>query len=322
MRTAPKTLLIGCLLLASACLHAQQLPNCDFEEWTLVKGSGAYKDYEEPSGGVWSSGNGVIHVAAGAQPVLEKTTDAHRGAFAAKLTTRKVFGQVASGSLFTGSFSLNLAKPVESARLGVPFITNPITPKPTAFRGWFKYLPAGNDSSSLYARLWRWNDITRSRELIAQAYLTQRNAVTEWTEFNVPFFVFNPLANTDTIALVFSSSAGGGNFKGDEGSILYVDDVSLSYDAVSVREDGQGGKEEWCRVASTADGFEMSVLHGSLERVVVTDLRGCVVVDRVCGSASSTSVNDVVPGPYIIALYGTTTSGERATSTSIQPFLP
>lgn len=78
------------LLLTVSSLGAQQVPNGSFEEWITTEGSGQYKTYEEPAGG-WSSGNGAIHIAAGSNPVCEKTTDAHSGSYAAKLVTQKNF---------------------------------------------------------------------------------------------------------------------------------------------------------------------------------------------------------------------------------------
>lgn len=290
----------ACLMVASQVL-AQQMPNGDFEEWTLVKGSGLYKDYEEPSGGVWSSGNGVIHVAAGTDPVAEKTTDAHHGSFAAKLTTRKIFGQIASGSLFTGSFSLNLAKPVESARLGVPF-----TAVPRSFHGWFKYLPAGGDSASLYVRLWRWNDTTKQRVLVAEAYVVKRTRTEEWTEFTVPFQVMEPGAVPDTAAMVFSSSAGGGNFKGDEGSVLFVDDVALSYESTSDVMPWEGSKDEGCIVRSNDGAITVTTDGGMIDRVFVTDLCGRILYDASQIPAGRMRVELPGSGTYVVVIERTT----------------
>ena len=207
--------------------HAQQVPNSDFEEWTLSAGSGQYKDYEEPSNG-WASGNGAIHIAAGADPVCEKSTDARVGIYSAKLVTRKIFGQIASGSLYTGKFQLNLADPVKRALRGIPFVG-----KPTVFKGWFKYLPVGEDSATLYATLSHWDGT--QRVTVAEARLTQYDPQQEWLSFEVPF-TYTTQSDVDTIAVVFASSAGGEFFKGGEGSTLYVDGVSLGYEPMSIEQ--------------------------------------------------------------------------------------
>lgn len=208
-----------------AAAAQQQIPNGDFEQWTAYPGSGSYKDYDEPSSG-WTSGNGVIHVAAGANAVLEKTTDRVSGDYAAKCITQRIFGQIASGSLYTGKFQLNLGNPALSAKRGIPF-----TDRPTAFVGSFKYLPQGSDSATIYAILSRWDGAKRVR--IAEARSYQYQPTTEWTPFNLAF-VYESSDQPDTISVVFASSAGGEFFRGDVGSTLYVDNVSLTYDPTSV----------------------------------------------------------------------------------------
>ncbi|MCO6466004.1 MAG: PCMD domain-containing protein [Bradyrhizobiaceae bacterium] len=210
---------------ATMLMYGQQVANTDFEDWTLTKGSGQYKDYEEPSHG-WASGNGAIHIAAGSDPVCEKSTDAASGAYSAKLTTRKIFGQIASGSLYTGKFALNLADPVKSAQRGIPF-----SGRPVAFKGWYKYAPVDADSATLYAVLSYWDG--QQRVPIAEARILEKEARSTWYGFEIPF-TYTSDKEADTIALVFASSAGGEFFKGSVGSTLYVDDVSLVYGPVSV----------------------------------------------------------------------------------------
>lgn len=205
----------------------QQVPNGGLEAWTLVPGSGSFKDYEEPNEG-WTSGNGVIHVAPGSDPVCEKTTDAHTGQYAAKLTTRSIFGQMASGSMFLGVFKLNLANPVSSARRGIPFAG----PVPSRFRGFYRYQPVGTDSGAIYAMFTRWNG--SARVVIHEARLSITASTPNWTEFDiaVPLFDETP----DSMSVVAASSADGENFKGSVGSTLWVDDLSFSWSTSDVQE--------------------------------------------------------------------------------------
>lgn len=205
----------------------QQVPNGGLEAWTLVPGSGSFKDYEEPNDG-WTSGNGVIHVAPGSDPVCEKTTDAHTGQYAAKLTTRSIFGQMASGSMFLGVFKLNLANPVSSARRGIPFAG----PVPSRFRGFYRYQPVGTDSGAIYAMFTRWNG--SARVVIHEARLSITASTSNWTEFDiaVPLFDETP----DSMSVVAASSADGENFKGSVGSTLWVDDLSFSWSTSDVQE--------------------------------------------------------------------------------------
>lgn len=239
--------------LTSLCT-AQQLPNSDLEEWTLFPSSNQlFEDYEEPSGGVWSTGNGVAHIAPNSIPPTTKTTDAHSGQFAARLETQTVFGQIASGSLFTGRFSLDLSNPRNSAKLGVPF-----TGLPVRFRGWFKYQPAEGDSCSANCELTRWDPQSGRRVSIARARRVYLQAIPTWTQFDVEFVYLEQGAIPDSITMSFASSAGAEFLKGVQGSTMFVDDLSLSYDPVSVR--GSEGIQE--TVPSLTRNGDMICLAG------------------------------------------------------------
>lgn len=252
-------LLCGVAVLMSAMAAAQQpIPNGGFEEWTLVKGSAVFKDYEEPSMG-WASGNGVIHVAAGADPVCEKSTDAHSGTFSAKLTTRSIFGQIASGSVFLGRFALNLANPVASAQRGIPF-TGAL---PRSFRGWMKYEPTASDSASIYSQLTRWDG--SSRQIVASAAIIMKERVASWTPFEIAF-TGALMEQADTMIVVAASSAAGEFFRGSVGSTMWIDDVVFDYQPNSVHDDAP------YRVASTTSMLIELPQH--VTRAVATSVDG------------------------------------------------
>ncbi len=273
--------MLALLILWSTAAYAQHIPNGDFEEWTLTEGSGQFKSYYEPSHG-WASGNGAIHIAAGADPVCEQTTDVVHGALAAKLTTRRIFGQIASGSLYTGMFKLNLADPAKSALRGIPF-----TGTPSAFTGWYKYLPVGADSATLYATLSRWDGTKRKH--IAEARIMQYTALSEWTRFSVPF-VYQSSEPPDTIAVVFASSAGGEFFRGNEGSTLYVDNVQVE-NASTIAEH------------QTPPSATFTIQHGTMQfhmpvqQVHIFSLHGEHIT---CSTQSVVSLSGIPSGVYCI----------------------
>lgn len=247
-------------IIVSTCIAVgqQQIPNAGLDEWTLVKGSSGFKDYEEPSQG-WTSGNGVIHIAAGADPVCERSTDAYSGAACAKLTTRRIFGQIASGSLYLGVFRLDLSNPASSAKRGIPFAG----PVPTRFRGWYRYAPVGSDSAAIYAMFTKWDG--SRRVVLGEARLRISAAVPTWTAFDV---AVPPLAEPpDSMSVVAASSAGGENFRGDAGSTLWVDDLSFAWEAVSVSETTSAP-------VLSFDGTMLHVQHTAVSTVLATDLRG------------------------------------------------
>ncbi|MCX6140821.1 MAG: PCMD domain-containing protein [Candidatus Kapabacteria bacterium] len=223
-------LLIYIVIAAVMCTVArgqQQIPNAGLEEWTLFKGSGVYKDYEEPKEG-WTSGNGVIHVAPGSDPVCEKVTNAHSGTYAAKLTTRSIFGQIASGSLFLGTFALDFANPASSAHRGIPYSGA----TPIAFRGYYIFRPVNGDSAAIYAMFTRWDGT--KRVLLGEARRLIKTETAAWKEFSVEVPSFDQLP--DSMSVVAASSAAGENFKGSVGSTLLVDDFSFSWGTSDVNE--------------------------------------------------------------------------------------
>lgn len=276
-------LLLFCTVftVVSIGLTAQQVPNSDFEMWTMFAGSGQYKDYEEPSDG-WTSGNGAIHIAAGADPVCEKSTDARVGTYSAKITTRKIFGQIASGSLYTGRFVLNLADPVKSALRGIPF-----TGKPISFKGWFKYLPVAGDSGTLYATLSRWEG--NQRVQVAEARITQYESQQEWMAFDIPF-VYAEEGDVDTIAVVFASSAGGEFFRGSEGSTMFIDGIALNYEPMTVSEEHPDNK---LRVMNN-----QLICDVPFARVSCFDMKGTLVANWI--GSSSCNLEPLMNGIYVV----------------------
>ena len=285
MRGVILVLLFG----TTAALAQPNIPNASFEAWTLYAGSGSFKDYEEPNDG-WSSGNGAIHVAANADPVLEKTTDAHSGSFAAKLITRRIFGQVASGSMYTGSFFLNLADPKSSAKQGIPFAA-----RPARFLGWYKYTPVDGDSAVLRATFSRWSGTERQQ--IGEAKLTIYSGVAAWTQLNLSV-VWTTEETPDTVAVVFASSAGGEFFRGGIGSTLWVDDVAFSYEPVSVNEQ----VNSQTLVVWHSNASELEVLGTAIgQAVVVYDVRG-VEVYRSASAAQRIALGHLLRGPYVVSV--------------------
>jgi hypothetical protein len=105
----------------------------------------------------------------------------------------------------------------------------PFTDKPSKFKGWYKYMPVSGDSAGGVAMLTRFNMGTGKTDTIAKANIMFKNSVSIYTEFNLDFDYKITGLNPDTIIMVFTSSADGGNFNGQVGSTLLIDDVSLEY---------------------------------------------------------------------------------------------
>lgn len=95
--------------LTSGVLQGQNVPNGDFELWTLKT------LYEDPQGFVTL--NAQVTAMGGGAPSVEKTTDSQTGTYAARLVTTKVHGDIAPGMLSTGTHG-NMGQ-------GVPYTDTP-----------------------------------------------------------------------------------------------------------------------------------------------------------------------------------------------------
>lgn len=220
-----KKVYILLLFCISTFSYGQQLLNSDFENWTNHPGSGLYSSYDEVDN--WASGNAAVNIVPGATPPTTKTTDAQHGNNAVKLTTQSIFGQIAAGNLFTGRFQLNLTNPVKSAQMGIPYVA-----KPTAFNVYYKYTSVSGDSCAIYALLTKYNTVTKTRDTVGFGQFKTHVTVSSYTLLHVPI-TYRNTETPDSIAMVFTSSADGGNFRGRVGSSLTVDNLSLEFDALS-----------------------------------------------------------------------------------------
>lgn len=220
-----KKLYILLLFCISTFTYGQQLLNSDFENWTNHPGSGGYSSYDEVNN--WASGNSAVNIAPGLTPPTTKTTDAQNGTYAAKLTTQSIFGQIAAGNLFTGIFQLNLTNPIKSAQMGIPY-----TGKPTAFNVYYKYTSVNGDSCAIYVLLTKYNSVTKKRDTIGLGEFRTHTTVTSYTSLHIPI-TYSSTESPDSISAVFTSSADGGNFRGQVGSSLTVDNFSLEFEALN-----------------------------------------------------------------------------------------
>lgn len=189
-----------------------------------------------------------------------------RHGYAVACTTRSTgtFGElvnrrIASGNLFLGKFDVSqaLVNTLHATRFGIPF-----DKKPMAFQGYYKYhrgsdyqdvdgsiMPDQKDYGAIYAVLYRNHDdkgnpvvlygdnVKTSPQLVAIADMRDIDDTgdDEWHEFKANFRYYNnkdldqeTLENRGySLAIVFSSSKDGDNFKGAIGSTLILDDVRI-----------------------------------------------------------------------------------------------
>ena len=205
--------LILSLLIVSAMAQTQ-IPEGGFNNWT----PNSTNVYYEPSGDWWTTLNSLATL--GGPVTVYQTTDAHTGEYAAQLGTMQWGDLLISGLLVSGNFTLT-----------EPYILNgqPFTDTPSKFKGWFKYTPVNGDSAGVGALLTRYNAETSHQDTLATAILAIEENVQTYTQFEIDFDYLIPGLTPDTIIIVFTSSGDGGNFQGEIGSTLTIDDISLEY---------------------------------------------------------------------------------------------
>ncbi|MTG96614.1 MULTISPECIES: PCMD domain-containing protein [Myroides] len=160
---------------------------------------------------------------------------------------------IAAGNLFTGTFSLNMSVPAASPKFGIPYNTNR---KPITLKGFYKY-KAGDfygaknefalkdldrDTWDAYAILFEkttdknyldgvHNFESEKMVMVARIEEGSYPETEQWTPFeanfkNVNDKTFDP-SKEYMIALVFTSSIQGADFRGAIGSTLWIDEIEL-----------------------------------------------------------------------------------------------
>ncbi len=82
-------------LLTAGVLHSQNVPNGDFESWTIKT------LYEDPQD--FTTLNAQVVAMGGSNPTVVKSTDSQTGNYAARLVTTRLHGEIVPGMLSTGS---------------------------------------------------------------------------------------------------------------------------------------------------------------------------------------------------------------------------
>lgn len=183
----------------------------------------------------------------------------------AKLTTLDSSGSslgivpyVTSGSLFNGVFITEISNTLKSTRFG-----QPCDKEPKAFSGVYKYAAGEKyyvcsdpskankaewdkfktDAPAMNAVLYEVSDymadyldgtnLLTSEKIVAIASVKDAGEKAEWTTFNVSFEWKDGkswnASNKYKLAIVCSSSKDGDKFSGAPGSVLYIDDLKVSF---------------------------------------------------------------------------------------------
>ncbi|MBI3509590.1 MAG: T9SS type A sorting domain-containing protein [Bacteroidetes bacterium] len=143
---------------------------------------------------------------------IYRSTSAHSGTYCLQLNN------ISSGGPNTG---FGVATTGQLTNMG-PVGGRPYTLMQDTLVGWYKFLPAGIDSATV------WINCTNNASGVGGAYVGLPPAAV-WTSFSIPFSSFSA---PDTLGLTFASVFGNADST-NTGSILYVDDVELKSSLLS-----------------------------------------------------------------------------------------
>lgn len=179
---------------------AQVLPNSSFEDWHTVQGA-LEPDY-------WDISPEVI--AVGGNPMVERSTDAHSGMYAAKIVT----------------LHINILGNETSTR-GVltTYDGFPTNGQPDSVAVWLKYLPDGNHNYALRADFTAWNANQQTSEPVGLATYIGGETV-NYTRVCFPV-VYSSLTMPDTVIFTFYNDYVDEVF--GPNTALWIDDVQLIY---------------------------------------------------------------------------------------------
>ncbi len=225
---------VGLFLSLTVCMmlsmNAQTFPDGSFENnWEYFENPTPGKsDYWDFKDGYFITTLNQLHELSGEQGDAPLTAfrdgDAIDGNYALKLVSNTMtFGEDlflpgAAGTLFIDFINLDCI-------LGEPF-----THRPLQFNGWYKYQLVKGDSAAIEVFL------KKNGAKIGGGKMMIYNNVNAWSQFSIPI-TYSSQSTPDSVVVIFASSAGY-NFssietlmqcKGQDGSTLYVDDVSFGY---------------------------------------------------------------------------------------------
>ncbi len=242
---------------------ASVLHNFNFDSWTNSD------KFPNASGySVWDSAN-----SSGAATTTSPTTDSKSGN-AAKLESKKAFGLLAAGNIFTGNFvEVAFGSAGAGAKLnwGTPF-----TGRPLAIRGYYKYSPktidnakdpyadkkGQTDQCQIVVSLLDWDepflvntstasfvDFDNDPGVLAYGQFNSAESSSEYIQITIPLVYRDVARMPKYIIFAAASSRYGDYFTGAEGSIMYIDEFEFIYDPQELTD------EEYANVFSLVEPF-------------------------------------------------------------------
>ena len=224
-----KTLVLLTALLTVSFAWAQQLPGGGFEEWKTGK-THQGTTYDDLANPFWQTLNVLSSLPPemGTGPVVVFKEQGKHG-YCPKMESNEL--TLGEKTIFlpgvVGAMTVIIDK--QTAQFGRPY-----TGRPEALKGVMKYKPVNGDSAAIFVEVYKTSE-SGQRQMITRNEVIYKEAVADWTEFNIPLDYLSD-ETPDSICVLFVSSAGYNDFedlfncKGQVGSTLWVDDCRFVID--------------------------------------------------------------------------------------------
>lgn len=268
-------LMVDNLSFASSTVsNPAPIPNGDFENWSDVTA-------EDPDD--WTTWNSLIAQYGAA--VVEKTTDAHSGTYAAQITTLPWGPDTLPGVLTNGTLS------EFGIDGGVPYIY-----EPTSFHGYYKYQPQGTDTAFILIQFSEnSNQVAGNNEVIT-------TATSSYTQFNLPLSFS---AQPDSMIITIWSGE-------NPGSELKVDSLELTGGNVVVEEVLFGNTKltTYPNPATDVVTATFNLQETSAIQLQLIDMQGKTVMNQHYGTLPAGTqnirldVSSLSSGTYFVKLKG------------------
>jgi hypothetical protein len=203
------------LLLATHSPGQSFIPNSNMESWDTISSPA------HPIG--WQTIDLIVPCAAATS--VERTNDAHSGNWAVKMETLPC--GIVPWYQYTGWIKLGDTS-IQSfyANGGIPF-----TQRPAFFNFYYKLVGPGQDTADALISFSRLDTTTGNVDPIGAGYTQLPVYTNQYTLVSVPIYYFPTLDFPDSMRIVFSTfnhNDGQWQYLATPGTMLYIDDISLS----------------------------------------------------------------------------------------------
>jgi hypothetical protein len=216
------------LFTCNSLFSQQQINNPGFEYWEEIR-----SDVYEPMN--WNSiknTDGSKATKRMAPEVASRTESVHSGANALKLINKSTMGIIANGMLTNGAIhgEMDKSKSYVYTDISNAEFSTPFTSRPDSITGWYRYIPAENDSAMVVILLHDGyitlpDHGTKSCWVGGVKLMLGATLGDNWIRFSAPLAYFKD-STPKNIIIVFSA---GNRQKAVEGSIAFFDDIQLIY---------------------------------------------------------------------------------------------